>query len=139
MRRWLRRSALAAIAAVALCLQGCTVGCLTIEIPDFASKEVSGVWLWRLSPVTGLYERDTQFAFAAPVLAEDGERLDYQTAAVDGSPPLSLTAFVVRDPSNPDVVRLQLVFGRSDEPAYYRASTYNAAGDSPLSSEIVPM
>ncbi len=139
MRTRLRKIALATITVAALSLQGCTVGCFTIEIPDFASKAVSGVWLWRLSPVTGVYERDTQFVFGTPAPGEGGERLDYQAAPTDGSPPLSLTAYVLRDSSNPDEVRLQLLFSRADDPAYYRASTYNGAGDSPLSSEIVPM
>jgi len=139
MQSWLRRAVFGALVLAVVPLQGCTLGCFTIAIPDFVSKAVTGVWLWRLSPLTGLYERDVQLAFAPLTQLPDGERLDYQAAPSDGSPPMQMTTYVVRDPANPDQVTLRLLFSRIDEPGSYRASTYNGRGDSPLSSEMVPM
>lgn len=139
MRHWLRRTLLATLALAAIPFQGCTLGCFTIAIPDFGSKSVQGVWLWRLSPETGLFERDVRFVFAAPVQQPGGEALDYQAAPADGSAPIPATTYVVRDPANPDHVTVQLVFSHADETSYYRASTYNGAGDSVLSTETMPL
>ena len=139
MRSWLRGAVFGALVLAVVPLQGCTLGYLTIAIPDFVSKAVTGVWLWRLSPLTGLYERDVRLAFTPPTQQPDGEKLDYQAAPSDGSPPMQLTTYFVRDPANPDRVTLRLLFSRIDQPTRYRASTYNGNGDSPLSSEMLPM
>jgi len=52
---------------------------------------------------------------------------------------MQLTTYVVRDPASPDQVTLRLLFSRIDQPASYRASTYNGKGDSPLTSASLPM
>jgi hypothetical protein len=36
-------------------------------------------------------------------------------------------------------VTVSLIFSRDEDVAFYRASTYNTSGDSPLTSEIVPL
>lgn len=139
MGRWLRYLALGLLILATVPVGGCTLALCTISIPDFSSKSVDGVWLWRLSATTGTYARDTRFVFADTVLQQAGEMMEYQSAAADGSKPISLTATLVRDPKNPDRVTLQLVFSRTEDAGYYRASTYNVNGDSPLSTEIVPL
>ncbi len=139
MRRWLRRTILGTLALAGTSLQGCSLGWFTISIPDFASKSVGGVWLWHLSAETGLWERDTQIAFGAPSLQADGEWLTYQAAPLDGSPTFPGWSQVVRSANNPDQVTLQLLFSRAEAAGTYRASTYNDAGDSPLSNESVAL
>jgi hypothetical protein len=138
MRRCLRRLALVALSLALLPLGGCTVALCTISIPDFGTKAVGGVWLWKLSAATGVYERDTLFLFGAMGRSDGAELLNYQAAPADGSTPLATTATLFREASNPDHVTLQLMFSRKDAAGYYRASTYNASGDSPLSTEILP-
>ena len=139
MRRWLRHLALGALALAMLPLQGCELTLFTVSIPDFASKAVDGVWLWRLSPTTGLYERDTQFVFGDTVTTAKGEQLNYDAVATDDSAPFPVSTFLVRDPANPDRVTLKLLYSHPDTQGYYRASTFNVSGDSPLSSEILPL
>lgn len=129
---------LAVLALATLPFQGCSLGTITIAIPDFASKAVQGVWLWRATAATGVYEREVQFNFAGIQAGSAGDVLDYTLAAADGSPPIPVTTRLVRDAANPDRVTMQLVFSRGTAAAFYRASTYNQSGDSPLSTEILP-
>lgn len=139
MRRWLRPTVLGLLCLATTPLQGCTLGWFTLSIPDFTSKAVEGVWLWRLSPETGEWERDTQITFGAPALQADGEWLEYQAMPLDGAQPVPGTSQVVRNAENPDHVTLQLLFSRVEEAGTYRASTYNHAGDSALSADAVAM
>jgi hypothetical protein len=130
---------LGALVLAAIPFGGCSLVRFTISIPDFGTKSVAGVWLWRLSTTTGLYVRDTQFVFSPITTSPAGEVMEYSLVLGDGTPPQELTAFVSRDPNNPDEVAISLLHLQLDAPGYYRASTFNAAGDSPLSSEIVPL
>lgn len=130
---------LGTLALSATSLQGCALGWFTISIPDFASKSVDGVWLWRLSPETGFYERDTQIVLGMPSLQPDGEWLTYDATPLDGSPIVPGTSQVVRSADDPDHVTLQLLFSRTEDAGTYRATTYNEAGDSPLSAEAVAL
>jgi len=138
MTRWIRGCA-AALALALLPLQGCSLTYFTLSIPDLGSKDVRGVWLWRLSPVTGQYERDTQFVFTEPEPAAGDDLLSYTAVASDGSPAVDITTYLIRDPENPDRVTLQLVYGRRGEAGFFRASTYNQMGDSPLTNESIPL
>ena len=140
MKTWLRNLAFGSLILSVLPLGGCQLALFTITIPDFGSKAVEGVWLWRLSPTTGAYVRDTQFSFVGAVTpAAGGETIDYSASTPDGSPPVPITTYISRDASQPDRVTLQLIYSRMSDPGYYRASTYNSSGDSPLTNEIVPL
>lgn len=116
---------------------GCTAAAFTISIPDFVSKQVAGVWLWRWSPTTRTYQRDDQIVFGGREDGPTGEILDYVVAPVGGSAPLPFSTLLVRSPGNPDRVTLHLLFTRSQGPGSYRASTFNVTGDSPLSAEVL--
>ncbi len=131
----MRRIAALALSAGLALLPGCNLTYFTIDIPDFGSKSVQGVWLWRLSPQTGAYQRETQFAFGP---LQDGV-LDYTAIAADGTPPITISTHPGIDPENPARMVLRILYSRGDAPGYYRASTYNSSGDSPLSTEIVPL
>lgn len=139
MNRWLRRLVLGALVLLLVPAQGCSLALLTVTIPDFASKAVAGVWIWRLSPTTGAFERDTQFTFQGTRIAANGEILDYQATATSDGRTIPATAYVLRDPVNRDQVTLQLILSKVDETGYYRASTFNANGDSPLSLETLSL
>jgi len=112
---------------------------VTISIPDFVSKQVSGVWLWVESPTTGLFERDAKLVFGQTHVGPNGESLDYVMTPTTGGQSMPFTANVSRDAANPDHVTLQLIFTRSEGAGYYRASSFNAAGESPLTDQILPL
>jgi len=139
MTSWLRRLALGSLVLSVLPLGGCQLECFTITIPDFASKAVQGVWLWRLSTATGAYERDTQFTFGPIEVAAAGDTVTYSTSPAGGSSPVSVTTYITRDPAQSDQVTVQLIYSRTADPGSYRASTYNTAGDSPLTSDTVSL
>lgn len=132
MHRFLRHALLLALAALALPVLGCNPSWLTVEIPDFASKQIKGVWIWRLDPETHQYERDTLVRFEGVTWVSTRPILSYFTYAQQGG--ISLTAGVERDHANPDHVTLTLGFERG-APGVFKVSTWNAVGDSPLSSE----
>ena len=136
MKRSLRISALV---LAALSLGGCQMVSFTISIPDFASKRVAGVWMWRWSTASGAFQRQDQLVFGEVDLDPTGESLDYVVTPVAGGQDLPFTAHVARDGANPDRVTLQLLFTRSQGTGYYRASTFNATGESPLSAEVLPL
>ena len=135
----MRRHLLAVLALASIPFQGCTLGTVTIAIPDFASKAVQGVWLWRSTNFNGVYEREVQFSFGNLQAGGTGDALEYTLASGDGSPPIQITTYVGRDAVDTDKITLQLVFARGTDAAFYRASTYNESGDSPLTTEILPL
>jgi hypothetical protein len=139
MRKSLRSLACGAIVLATVPFGGCQLASFTISIPDFMTKQVSGVWLWRQSPTTGVFERDGQLVFGATGSTTAGETIDYTATPSGGAAGQPCTAQVVRDATNPDHVTLQLIFTRSQDAGYYRASTFNTTGDSPLSVEILPL
>jgi hypothetical protein len=118
---------------------GCQLTYFTISIPDFISKDVSGVWLWRQSPTTGLFVRDAQFVFQAVQDGPEGELLDYIATSSDGATSVPLSTGIVHDGEDTDRITLSLIFARTSEPGVFRASTYNAAGESPLTDEMVSL
>ena len=118
--------------ALVLLVLGCNPSWLTVGIPDFGSKQVEGVWIWRLSPETNRYERDTLVAFQGVTTFTKGQILGYATYAIQGD--ASLTAAIAHDPANPDGVTLTLGFQRG-LPGVFKVSTFNAAGESPLSGQ----
>jgi hypothetical protein len=135
----LRRFACVALLLATLPFEGCQALSFTISIPDFTSKRVSGVWLWRWSTTNRVFQRDGQFLFGQPDPSPGGETLDYTLLPAGGGQALPFTAAVVREVANPDHVTLHLILSRTDSAGYYRASTFNAAGESPLSVEVLPL
>lgn len=130
MHRSLRQALRLALLALALPLLGCDLSWLNVEIPDFNSKQVEGVWIWRLSPQTNQYQRDTQIQFAGVTTLTSGDILSY-TTKVNGA---TLTTGITRNPENSDVVTVTLGFQRG-LPGVFKVSTFNAAGESMLSSK----
>jgi hypothetical protein len=135
----LRRAALAVLVAIALpVLTGCEIKMFTVEILGWDAYQVQGVWLWRYDQAAGRYQRDNgiQFHRDQPTTQYQeqfppGTELVLYTYAGDGS---EMPASVQRDPNDPDRVTLQLWYLRFSEPGVFKASTYNAAGESVLSS-----
>lgn len=123
-----------ALALLLVPLAGCESKEITIRIPDFDSKQVAGVWVWRLDPSSNQWVRDGQLEFHDTVLAGGREQLQYanvkiEDGEVDG---MKLNADVLRDPLNPDSVTVRLWYFRYSAPGQFKVSTYNSAGDSPM-------
>ncbi|HBZ68791.1 MAG TPA: hypothetical protein DEP35_03190 [Deltaproteobacteria bacterium] len=118
--------------ALVLPLLGCDLSWLQVEIPDFNSKQIEGVWIWRLSPQTNQYQRDTLVWFQGVTTQTSGEVLTYTSYAAQAN--VSLTAAIGPDPASSDGVTVTLGFERG-LPGVFKVSTFNAAGESPLSAQ----
>ena len=131
------RSVLAVLALVLAlpALSGCTPRVLQILIPDFDSAAVAGVQLWRLDDATGAPMPSGQIVFEALQAASEKELLRYQLQQPDGTTLDGLYAQVERDPANPDEVRVNLTYLRPDGPGWFKISTFNDFGSSPLSTQ----
>jgi hypothetical protein len=111
------------------CLTSCdlAVKSVVVVIPDFESSQVQGAWFYRDG------QPETLIRFELPTYFKNGEELlDYNTSNPAGAD-LNLSARVEREGQS---VLLRLVWGADHNPALYRASTYNAAGESPRSGAV---
>jgi len=133
MRRSVRHAVRLACLVFALPLLGCGLSWLTVEIPDFSSKHVEGVWIWRLSPQTNQYVRDTQIQFESVTTLTSGDVLNY--TAISGQGQMLLSTSLAHNPANHDVVTVTLSFAEASLPGTFKVSTFNAAGESPLSAQ----
>lgn len=136
------RCALAALVALVLpVLSGCEMKPLTVEIIGWDTYQVQGVWLWRWDTVSKTYERDNGVQFLrdrstaqyAQSFPPDAELLAY-THATGGT---EMPARLDRDPSDADRVTLRLWYVRFSDPGNFKATAYNAAGESPLSANSI--
>jgi hypothetical protein len=132
------RAALAAMLLLLPCSLGCDYSPLGIVIAGFDEFQVQGIDLWRRDEQTGQYEPAASIVFdraAAKWSNLQGEIVAFTTT----SGGIELPAEVVRDPADPDRVTLRLVYFRVEEPGLYKASLYNAAGESALSSNAITL
>ncbi len=114
---------------------GCETRAITIEIPGFGDGAVDGVWLWRYADSTGQYERACRLELSAPQLDASGnEVLPYlQVCTTPGEVGMDLQATISRLPADPDTIVVTVWYFRYRDPGQYKASSYNAAGESALS------
>lgn len=123
-------------------VSGCDYRSVSIEIPGFDAFQVEGVWLWKLNETTGRYERaggirlhrDTPAEDWWPTLSSGAEVIAYSNTAQED---VVLPAEVIRDPAKPDRVTLRLLYLNTDEPGSFRATIFNAAGESDLSDQTI--
>lgn len=134
-RRWAR---LLLAAGLLLAVQGCKWFEITVKIPDFDSRKVQGVWVWKQDPISGQWQRAGQILFDPAPSGTASKDLHYVVLQPDGFG-LPLKAPVERDPKAPDQVTVRLWYARFLEPGQYRVSTYNAAGESSLSPEVLDL
>ena len=140
MARAKRGALLLAAALLALGIQGCKWFEITVKIPDFDSRQVQGVWMWRKDPATGRFERAGQILFQPPAASGTvgAEELQYLVVQPDGAV-FPLRAPVGRDRTTPDRVTVRLWYARYLDPGEYRVSTYNDSGESPLSTQSLDL
>ena len=134
MVRSLRRVSLAILVlSLGSLLTGCELRRLQLTIPDFESSSVQGVEVWRLADATSQPVRAGVILFSGTHLVGGKEVVDYLNQPTDGTNGLGASAELVRDPANPDVVQLALYFDMHSTTGWYKVSTFNAHGSSPLS------
>ena len=133
MTRTLRRFAALAILILALPLGACDWDVLVVQVPDFDSKQVLGITLWRTTAQWGA-QRALDIQLLEPKLDEQGTELVGYSYVDDGQT-VEVWDRLHRDPANPDRVLLGFVALPLPENAQYRISTFNAAGDSALSPQ----
>lgn len=136
MRRFVHRVlAVALLALVVPALSGCEMRLLRVIIPDFETSAVEGVQVWRLDDATGqpvlrgrlVFQGSTQDRFGMEVV-------EYAIVQNDGTQGYTLMAEVERDSVDPDRVELDLYYTPRDAQGWYKVSTFNAVGASPLST-----
>jgi hypothetical protein len=134
-RRWTH---LVALTGLALCLPlfGCRwAETVTVQIPDFDSSAVEGVWIWRDGG--GTYDRSLQYRIEDSFVHEGEEYLLYTVLEPGGDSRWTLPARIERDPLNQDNVQIRFLLLLIDGGGSFRASTYNAIGESALSAETL--
>jgi len=115
-------------------LVGCSAPLLKIQLPGFYNGSVDGVWLWRRL-ASGYYQRVCRIDFSNAYVAGGTEIVDYQQTCLDGRPPSPpWSAPVARLPGNYSTVTLGLMYRRNGVPLTHKASAFNAAGESALST-----
>ncbi|RIL06869.1 MAG: hypothetical protein DCC71_05225 [Proteobacteria bacterium] len=133
------RLAIAALTLLAVPLTGCETKRVVLELASFGTESVEGIWLWRLSEQSGVYERACRIPFGAIVAAGGGETLPYAQECNDGHAGLALESDVERAAEDPDTIRVALWYMRWEEPGTYKVSTYGADGESALSSTTLDL
>ena len=112
---------------------GCTMKQLPIKLVGFGSGNVDGIWLWRLS--AGTYARACRVNFSNSYFRQGVEYVSYDEYCLSGDyTKATLEAEVVRSSSDPTSATLQLTLQLPEAASTYRASAFNSAGESPLSS-----
>ena len=134
------RVALAAISLLIPFALGCDYRGFGIVIDGFDEYQVQGVNLYRLNTQTNQYEPAHSIIVDRipanwPDLQGAGELV---TIVNTGGGP-GLPAEVERDPADPDLVTIRLTYLRVEQPGLFRATLYNAAGESPPSDQEVTL
>lgn len=129
-----RRTSCAAfvlLLAIGILATGCDIQGFRVRLKDFTATAVEGLWVWQRSPATGKYVRHSQIEFGSVYRAAGNEYLSYTFTT--GAEAMSLQSVVQRSSTSPDTVTLNLAF-LAVGPGSYKMSSFNAAGESGLSS-----
>ncbi len=136
------RSIALALSLLAISLTGCEAKRIQIQLDAFGSSAIEGIFLYRENaPGGGLYQRICEIRFGdLRTIVRRGqtvERIKYVQNCLDGqpdTPALSFETSVQRPSNDPDAILLDIWYLRFEDPGTYRASAFNAAGESALSA-----
>ena len=134
------RAALAfSLALLLLPAANCSVKALKIQFAGFAQGNIDGIWLWRRQS-TGSYSRVCKITISDPYRSNGTEVVSYdQTCPGGGANGTPMMAQVQRLASDPNTVTMVLMFQTNGTIGTYKATAYNAAGESGLSSGTVKL
>jgi hypothetical protein len=110
---------------------------LRLQMPAFDDARIQGIRMWRRSELTGQFEPASEIRFVGIASEEGQEFLEYRLLDPAGNPlDLPLSATIERDGGSALVA---LWFVRFGLPGEFRASVYNAAGESGLSEQGIAL
>jgi hypothetical protein len=127
----------AAVFAVSALLLACPLGRLRVLIPDFATSDVRGVRLYRIDDASGQLVPAGSIQFLGIEMNEPlgGETLVYRQLTAAGAPWFGpLRTPVVRDPSQPASLEVELAFLNQLPAGWFKLASYNPYGTSQPSS-----
>lgn len=147
MRRRRLRGALLALSLLAIPTLGCEAKKLQIQLESFFSSEIDGIFLFRADTLDGPFERVCEIRFSDfRTIVRRGnqvERIRYLQNCLDGQQgtPALLLETTARHPEDgdPDAILLELWYLRFEPTGFYKATAFNAAGESPLSVSALPL
>jgi hypothetical protein len=130
---WLWKRVFLTLLVCIVPLLACATTALRVELAEFASGSTDGIWLWKY--VSGSYVRQCRIDLSDPFLSDGREVVSYLQSCLDDRPSSVVwTAEVEHAEDDPATVRLVLVYQRYGAAEQHRASAFNAAGESALSS-----
>lgn len=110
---------------------------LRMQLPSFDTSPPDGIRLWRLSETTGEFEPISEIRLSEPVVEDGEEFVGYTLIDPAGNPiELPLSARVERDGAFPTLALWVVRFAPAGE---FKASLFNAAGESSLSQETLTL
>jgi hypothetical protein len=116
----------------ALSVSGCEYKTVTVQLPSFFSAGVDELWFWRLEGRrrSGEYVRSGHIRFEGLFGPPGKKVVQYTMVSPKGEVGLTLTAPAkVRG----DSIVVELNYARFADPGWFRVSSRNRAGESPLS------
>jgi hypothetical protein len=135
-----KRSFHAAVTAAVFCvsafLLACPLGQLRLLIPDFFTKEVKGVQLYRIDDASGQLVGAGHIEFLGLELNKQGNELLKYTQFTPEDTPWFGPIFteVVRDPSQPASLEVTLAFLNQLPAGWFKVASYNLYGTSTASA-----
>jgi len=143
MRRRALRSAVLALSLFSMpMLLGCEVKTIQVQLPGFGNGAVDGIWLWKPDPAKpGAWKRVCRIDFVDRRITTQGETLSYVQNCIQGKVRRGIVfpAPIDRLAGSPSTITIELTYLRYEDPGPYRASAFNASGESPLSSSSLPL
>lgn len=120
-------------------LSGCELRTFYIQLPGYGNGTIQGLWLWK--QVSGRWTRVCRIDFTDRRITEQGETLFYAQNCVDGKVKrgIGLSSPIARGRTDAATITVELVYLRYEDAGSYRATAFNAYGESPLSSSSLPL
>jgi len=110
---------------------------LRLQMPAFEGAQIQGIRMWRRSELSDQFEPVSEIRFVGIVSEQGQEFLEYRLLDPAGNPlDLPLSATIERDGASAQVA---LWFLRFSLPGEFKASVFNAAGESALSAQGIAL
>jgi hypothetical protein len=115
-------------------LSGCEVKPVKVQLPTFFSAGVQELWFWRLDETSREYVRSGHVRFASLSGPPGRKVIQYRMVLPDGTEGVPMTAPVK---VKGDSILVEIQFARWQNPGWFRVSSRNGAGESPLSDDEI--
>jgi hypothetical protein len=129
-----RASLLGSLCAVVL--MACTAASVRVELGHFGLGTTDGIWLWKAEGTS--YVRLCRIDISDPFVQNGREVVSYLQSCLDDRPEsVEWLADVERQPDDSATVQLVLLYQRYGNRIPHRATAFNDAGESVLSTASV--